>query len=139
MKKCEINKKRNERNVTMFEFEDNLSTGFHDVFLSKYSVSRIKSNSCTLNYKYAFVAKLFIFWYDNETQLKKEQKRNNWFNTIKWTLEGNLSCCEHTIFATTKKIKRFAFLQQIPCHSIFFDLFFFWCFSSSFQTCFNNS
>lgn len=26
----------------MFEFEDNLSTGFHDVFLTKYSVSRLK-------------------------------------------------------------------------------------------------
>lgn len=24
----------------MFEFEDNMSTGFHDVFLSKYAVSK---------------------------------------------------------------------------------------------------
>lgn len=32
----------------MFEFEDNLSTGFHDVFLSKYSVSRIIHDSHTI-------------------------------------------------------------------------------------------
>lgn len=46
----------------MFEFEDNLSTGFHDVFLSKYSVSKLIT---------------FRFPHTKHTQHRKKNKNTN--------------------------------------------------------------
>lgn len=67
----------------MFEFEDNLSTGFHDVFLSKYSVSRInKSMIPTQQLQTAKHTKkntLFIL----DTITKQETKLNLYIHTHK--------------------------------------------------------
>lgn len=97
----------------MFEFEDNLSTGFHDVFLSKYSVSRIIHDSHT---KLFFCLQNVYFRYDTITKQKKiapiKQTENNTYTT------NVFSCWIYNCKYLPNRRPKFKFMEFMP--SFFF-------------------